>query len=565
MARFYPLYNIYNWNDDVPLPTTYTTIGGVQVRTSFSSTALGPDGVTIGFNYVRFLGLVPAAEAGSYERGFSSDDVGTTYLPYQSITIPDDAYIDPDYLIGGSGGDDSDAPTLEPDGSYRASWGDFSNAVSFGVGLSTPYKSVVEYAAWADIAGIVSTVSDVAEVNEKLTNFLSSTGALLERGIGDFENVSAQDYLAMQDSVFDETASQYQSLLASRLGAGSAAAELFGDVNVVVNDPFSSNPSVNLTLDWEVPGTGGLVVVGFEVGYLVGTDERDVFLVAPDTLNIGQEPRFFDLHGGKDVFVGTFNTEVVDAGSGNDDVYLDEGDDTAYGGDGQDTLNGGPGRDDLLGEQGNDRLIGGSGDDTLDGGAGKDRLEGGLGLDILDGGSGDDKAFGGAGNDDVYGAQGRDSLDGGAGRDYMLGEQGNDRVSGGSGNDSLGGGTGRDRLSGGTGRDLLDGGNGRDFLDGGRGADILFGNSGRDILVGRRGEDMFVFDSTYTSGRDLVRDFEVGVDSINLESFNLRNWTEFADGLKQTKRGALYEYDGDSVFLLNRVSVAEIERGDVIL
>lgn len=75
--------------------------------------------------------------------------------------------------------------------------------------------------------------------------------------------------------------------------------------------------------------------------------------------------------------------------------------------------------------------------------------------------------------------------------------RGNDTLKGAGGDDGLYGGAGNDRLSGGDGEDLVAGGKGNDWLSGGADADT------------------FVFGKG--SGKDLIIDFEVGVDRIQLE------------------------------------------------
>ena len=56
-------------------------------------------------------------------------------------------------------------------------------------------------------------------------------------------------------------------------------------------------------------------------------------------------------------------------GGGNDTALAGLGDDRVYGGTGNDNLSGEDGRDQLFGDTGNDHLFGGNGDDRLEGGA----------------------------------------------------------------------------------------------------------------------------------------------------------------------------------------------------
>lgn len=79
---------------------------------------------------------------------------------------------------------------------------------------------------------------------------------------------------------------------------------------------------------------------------------------------------------------------------------------------------------------------------------------------------------------------------------------------------------GDDRLSGGDGNDTLFGGLGNDVLNGGADNDSLTGGAGSDQLYGGAGSDLFIFSSLGDLGRgatrDFIRDFEHGVDQIDL-------------------------------------------------
>jgi Ca2+-binding RTX toxin-like protein len=155
-----------------------------------------------------------------------------------------------------------------------------------------------------------------------------------------------------------------------------------------------------------------------------------------------------------------------------------------------------------LGTSGADKMQGSRGDNVLVGARGNDSVQGYAGDDTLKGGTGKDELRGGTGNDDLFGALGRDYLNGGHGADILKGGRGSDRLIG-------GGGEGRDLLLGNGGRDHLRAGAGNDILDGGRGDDVLIGGAGSDLFVFRRKSDV-----------DVIRDFEVGVDRLDLSGFS---------------------------------------------
>ena len=249
---------------------------------------------------------------------------------------------------------------------------------------------------------------------------------------------------------------------------------------------------------------------------------------------------------------GRAGASTIRGGAGDDRLNGGKGDDIVEGGAGNDTLDGGEGNDTAdysdttLGvsvrlaagtaigdasEVGTDTLVsietvlGGRGADRIIGDAAANRLEGNAGEDFLEGGKGNDTLLGGAGDDTLRGARDHDRLEGGAGLDHLHGDSGNDTLSGGDNNDRLVGGAGNDRLEGGGGADELRGESGRDVLIGGGAGDKLYGGYGADTLTGGAGADRFFLTALGESGtsaatRDVITDFEAGVDVINLAKIN---------------------------------------------
>ncbi|MCR5662763.1 MAG: hypothetical protein K6G50_11660 [bacterium] len=201
-------------------------------------------------------------------------------------------------------------------------------------------------------------------------------------------------------------------------------------------------------------------------------------------------------------------TLIIDAGSGNDNVTVDDNVTLALnitGGAGNDNLRGGSGDDIIVDNLDSNNINGGDGEDILvangnsslsmqerlaafrsgDRNALNDPvnvIEGGAGADYIEGGRGNDIIDGGDGNDYIYGLDGRDTISGGKGDDYIDGGRGNDTIDGGKGDDKLFGGRGNDVISGGKGNDIIAGGKGNDVVDGGKGADqiIVYSDGGED-------------------------------------------------------------------------------------
>lgn len=273
-----------------------------------------------------------------------------------------------------------------------------------------------------------------------------------------------------------------------------------------------------------------------------------------------------------DALVGTAGADSIVGLGGSDDLLGRAGDDMLNGGAGDDVLSGQMGNDRLFGGLGADVLVGGMGNDTLDGGVGADILVGGGGRDVLSyasssaavavslatgqvlgghasgdvisgfeavsgssfadrltGNGGANQLMGNAGNDTISGGNGADLIAGGKGADRLSGDAGDDTLRGDQGNDWLDGGAGNDSLAGGSENDALLGQAGNDRLDGGAGNDTLTGGEGDDTLTGGAGADLFVFASA--SGSDIIVDFAVGVDDIDLRGTSIADFAALSSSL----------------------------------
>lgn len=200
-----------------------------------------------------------------------------------------------------------------------------------------------------------------------------------------------------------------------------------------------------------------------------------------------------------------------------------------------DTLNGTEQADSIHGNGGNDTLHGNGGNDFLDGG-----LDVGADSDTIDGGAGVDTVSY-AQVDHAIGVNLLQGIGLGSGNvDTLVSIE---NVTGTNSDDSLVGDLGANLIQGADGRDFVDGSGGNDTLFGNGGDDVLKGNVGSDVLAGSTGADTLTGDipggkeadtfryfNTADSGvglghRDVVTDFQHGVDKLDLHSVDAKAGT----------------------------------------
>ena len=354
---------------------------------------------------------------------------------------------------------------------------------------------------------------------------------------------------------------------------------------------------------------------------LFGGNDADLLLGDDGNDTLAGEAGEDILQGGRgnDSLSGGTENDALSGGEGDDSLSGDDGDDLLAGGLGDDLLDGGlgidtadysaatgrvdanltllratgaAGRDTLAGienltgsdlsdvlngdalanvlrgQGGSDVLRGKDGDDRIFGGAGADRIFGDDGSDYIEGGLGDDIIRSGDGNDEVFGGRGNDVIRTGAGGDEASGEEGDDRLFGNRDADILDGGIGNDRLDGGGGADELYGGAGDDALRGGSGQDWLYGGEGDDNLFGGDNRDTFVF-AFGDVGIDEIKDFENGLDLIDLSDFGFADFTQAA-GFASDIGAANMKFDFtvlgfDAIIRVENFRVADLDPGDLIL
>ena len=132
-----------------------------------------------------------------------------------------------------------------------------------------------------------------------------------------------------------------------------------------------------------------------------------------------------------------------------------------------------------------------------------------------------------------------------------------ENATGGSGDDVLLGNSAANVLTGNDGNDTLMGRGGSDVLNGGAGSDVLNGGLGTDELIGGAGSDIFVFDDV---SMDKIRDFDSGVDRIDLSAFGI----DFS-AIRINGNNLFADTDGNSSYDLHIVVQGERVRSSDII
>ncbi len=334
-------------------------------------------------------------------------------------------------------------------------------------------------------------------------------------------------------------------------------------------------------------GTDTAFVDGLSRDYFVTSGSVDDFILGgdnqQDTMISIERLRFTDV----EMSVGEFFDFAQGATlSGNSQTNF------LIGAGGSDTLSGGDGNDTLRAHAGIDVVFAGNGDDLLEGGAGRDYLNGGTGKDTATyanasasvevylnlgmaySAEGDDNlmliedVIGSAFSDRLSGNNQANRLKGGDGDDILRGRSKNDMLAGEAGSDRVYGDDGNDTLFGGTGRDYLLGGTGKDHLHGGQGNDVLTGGNGEGVFDGH--EDVFVFglSSDGYGGFDRIKDFENGIDRLDLSLFGFTDFdTQVAPLAVSRGDGAdtRIKFAQGDVLYIDNFNIADFDASDVIL
>ena len=137
-------------------------------------------------------------------------------------------------------------------------------------------------------------------------------------------------------------------------------------------------------------------------------------------------------------------------------------------------------------------------------------------------------------------------------------------VWGGNGDEVLQGGSLRDRIYAGRGDDIVKGLGGNDKIVGESGRDTLIGGTGNDVLTGDSSRssfnDVFVFGKN--SGKDIVTDFEVGKDMLQiLKGLNgIKKASDVIDHAKQKGSDVIIDLGDGNRIKLKNVSLEDLKK-----
>lgn len=238
--------------------------------------------------------------------------------------------------------------------------------------------------------------------------------------------------------------------------------------------------------------------------------------------------------GSPNPFFGTPENDIIEVATPDDGISY-----TIDGALGNDLLEGGNANDRLLGNIGNDTLLSFQGNDTIFGMEGNDSISPGGGNDLIFGNQGNDTFFTEDGNDTVYGGKDNDSLIGGS-NNIVFGNLGNDTISTGT-------------------TSTLFGGQDNDSLEGISGNQTLSGDKGQDTLRGGGGNDVFTFANIGAADADIITEFELGQDLIELQAITLEQLT-----ISQTSSfevDSIFGLGASAAFSADTVQIVKIEVG----
>jgi len=271
------------------------------------------------------------------------------------------------------------------------------------------------------------------------------------------------------------------------------------------------------------------------VDYISYFNSKDGVTVNLDTNEVSGSWANNDTISGFEGISGSQNgSDTIFGTTGANTIKTFGGDDRVFAGKGQDTV--------LLGK-GDDYVKAGGGQEDFNGGSGQDYIsyidsKGGIVIDLEA-----DTVSGSWANNDII--KGFESAGGS--------RVGGDRMYGTDGANTLNGYGGADKLYGRKGDDTLNGGKGDDYFDGGKGADVLTGGTGADVFHFDLGE-----------GQDIIKDFEDGIDTLQLDNFSFATVEDAFDLATQQNGDVVFNFESGDRIVVENIPLAPLV-DDVVL
>lgn len=142
----------------------------------------------------------------------------------------------------------------------------------------------------------------------------------------------------------------------------------------------------------------------------------------------------------------------------------------------------------------------------------------------------------------------------------VLGTKYDDEITGNRADNMIRGKGGDDMILGDKGKDELIGGHGNDTIKGQGGKDLLIGGNGKDVLVGGSKADTFQFNLTGDDKVDKIKDFENGIDSIEILDTVTHDFLDI--GIRADGTSVIVDVLGVDVVKITDTSVGEIDASD---
>jgi serralysin len=100
-------------------------------------------------------------------------------------------------------------------------------------------------------------------------------------------------------------------------------------------------------------------------------------------------------------------------------------------------------------------------------------------------------------------------------------------------------------------------------LSGGAGADVLLGGRGNDTMAGGSGADRFLIEAG--DGRDVISDFQAGIDTISLRIAGVGSYSELSGLMMQSGRDTVINLSASQSLTLTNVDRATLSAADFAL